>query len=197
MSTRVNLIGRTSGRLTVISFAEIRGKNAYWRCKCSCGNEVTVVATLINKGKATSCGCIRKENGKLYLSGNTFGRKNYGEASSNSLWHRYRRSARLRKISWNLTKEQFLSLTKQNCHYCDAEPSLIEYRDEFYGEYIYNSLDRINSDEGYETANIVPACKLCQFAKGSMHYQVYIDLANRIAVKHPVANASTSLQEPS
>lgn len=47
------------GRLVAIEIAS--RSPARWRCRCDCGQEHIVVATLLKNGKCRSCGCLRKE----------------------------------------------------------------------------------------------------------------------------------------
>ena len=55
---RHNLVGMKFGRLTVESFAEIRGGEAYWTCGCDCGHTCVVRASRLKSGKTRSCGCL-------------------------------------------------------------------------------------------------------------------------------------------
>lgn len=65
-----DLTGQVFGRLTVLERAENRGKRVYWRCRCTCGNEVEVrtdsLTSVDNRThKATrSCGCLAKDHAK-------------------------------------------------------------------------------------------------------------------------------------
>lgn len=62
--------GKRFGRLTVIEFDK-RTKNIskkgkvyysyYWKCKCDCGNEKSVLLSNLIKGISKSCGCLEKE----------------------------------------------------------------------------------------------------------------------------------------
>ena len=56
------MIGRTFGRLTVIS-EEGRSKNGSitYLCSCSCGKQVVVKGTALRNGNNLSCGCLKKE----------------------------------------------------------------------------------------------------------------------------------------
>lgn len=59
--TAEDLSGKTFGRLTVIRRDEnISGRTA-WLCKCTCGNEKTVITKYLKNGAVQSCGCLRKE----------------------------------------------------------------------------------------------------------------------------------------
>lgn len=53
------IIGQKFGCLTVIKKVSKKGPTRYF-CQCDCGNSVEAYATNLIRGKATSCGCIRK-----------------------------------------------------------------------------------------------------------------------------------------
>ena len=57
MSSFTDLTGQHFGHLTVLEYAgKIGGRNA-WKCRCDCGNVVTIRATLLTTGKKAYCGC--------------------------------------------------------------------------------------------------------------------------------------------
>jgi len=61
-----DLSGERFGRLTVTGVAESTvepsGKAVrMWRCRCDCGNEITVAGHSLKKGNTKSCGCYKKE----------------------------------------------------------------------------------------------------------------------------------------
>lgn len=61
---RLDLVGQSFGRLTVIERGpDDRKFRTYWRCRCICGNEVTVQAYCLTTSKngTKSCGCLQKE----------------------------------------------------------------------------------------------------------------------------------------
>lgn len=63
--TRKDLTGQTFGYLTAIEpVGKNDRRNIIWRCKCKCGNEVDVVATLLITMNTTSCGCLKGEKFK-------------------------------------------------------------------------------------------------------------------------------------
>lgn len=58
----IDLTGKQFGYLTVIERDFLYQKNnnlekPYWKCKCECGNVITVNGKLLREGKTTSCGC--------------------------------------------------------------------------------------------------------------------------------------------
>lgn len=71
MPTKIDLIGRTFGKLTVKGEADrgLRSK-IHWTCLCECGNEVDVAGSNLQSGASQTCGCsLNAED----LSGKLFG----------------------------------------------------------------------------------------------------------------------------
>ncbi|MDY0314137.1 MAG: hypothetical protein RBR32_03585 [Bacteroidales bacterium] len=58
---KLDLLGKKFGRLVVIGFDGVRNRNAYWKCKCECGNEVLVLRSNLVGDLTHSCGCLFKE----------------------------------------------------------------------------------------------------------------------------------------
>ena len=57
-----NLIGKTFGRLTVVSyFGRDTSKNVQWKCTCTCGNMATPTTSGLQSGNSRSCGCLAAE----------------------------------------------------------------------------------------------------------------------------------------
>ena len=63
---KVDLTGRDFGILHVIGEADviIIHRNAFWKCRCTCGNIAYVSTTNLNIGYTTSCGCDHEEDKK-------------------------------------------------------------------------------------------------------------------------------------
>lgn len=57
----IDVTGQRFGKLVAIKSV---GKNnrgyTKWLCKCDCGNEIVYSIAALAKGKATSCGCVKK-----------------------------------------------------------------------------------------------------------------------------------------
>lgn len=59
MGKLIDLIGKKSGRLTVVSRAENRKSGQpQWKCICDCGNYCIVVGHNLRSNVTKSCGCI-------------------------------------------------------------------------------------------------------------------------------------------
>lgn len=62
---KINLVGATFGRLTVLSESEPRVypsmTRTNWLCRCECGVEVEVLGCSLTTGNTLSCGCLQKK----------------------------------------------------------------------------------------------------------------------------------------
>lgn len=60
-----SLVGKVFGRLTVLERDLTKpighGYTSYWKCKCSCGQEISVTYNGLVSGRTQSCGCLRSE----------------------------------------------------------------------------------------------------------------------------------------
>ena len=61
MSALQDLIGKTFGRLTVVSLGKSKNKKRYWLCRCQCGRAAEVTTDKLNSGHTKSCGCLAIE----------------------------------------------------------------------------------------------------------------------------------------
>lgn len=75
-----DLDGKTFGDLTVISKAETHPRDTrggiWWTCRCACGNECDVLASLLVTGRKTHCGCKTQPKNYFYkdIKGQKFNR---------------------------------------------------------------------------------------------------------------------------
>ena len=98
-------------------------------------------------------------------------------------WLNYRYSARKDKRVFELSLEEFFTLTKRPCYYCGEPPSST-----FANGYVYNGLDRVTNSDGYTLTNSVPCCPFCNRAKGQFSPSLFLDWAKRVAqTTNPVA----------
>ncbi len=59
---RNDLRNKTFGYLTALEPTEKRSrKDIIWKCRCRCGKEIEVPATLLLRMNTTSCGCLKSE----------------------------------------------------------------------------------------------------------------------------------------
>lgn len=153
-----NLTDQRFGRLVAIQPAARRtsGRTA-WDCICDCGTFKSVDSRSMIRGTTLSCGCYRNDrNGK---------RLEKGEASFNSLYSSYKISAERRNLEFSLNKEQFRNLTSQSCYLCGQKPERVSRRPQNTGDYVYNGIDRIDNNIGYNLSNCKPCCTTCNLRK--------------------------------
>jgi len=182
---RVDLVGQRFTRLVVVGLHFDRaGLGSKWTCQCDCGDTTEVKGSSLVRGATKSCGCLMKEAAQWHsLPGD--------EAARNSLIIHYKRGAVKRELEFSLSRDQFYSLTKQDCHYCGTSPQGLQKpvhsqrKDLSISDnrlpYIYNGVDRKDNDLGYTPDNCVPCCKTCNFAKGSSPYEGFITYLDRLA----------------
>lgn len=67
MPTKMNLMGRRFGKLTVVAEAPKNSSGKVrWLCRCDCGKERIVIGTFLTTGRITSCGCEKNAKQRLY-----------------------------------------------------------------------------------------------------------------------------------
>jgi len=76
--------------------------------------------------------------------------------------------------------KEFERLTSSPCHYCGALPQTISDRRPS-DPYLWNGLDRVDSNKGYTIDNVVPCCTICNRAKNDMQYEDFVNWLDQIA----------------
>lgn len=104
--------------------------------------------------------------------------KGYGYSFITGWLGNYRRNAKVRGLSFELTRKEFENIIRGDCVYCGAEPALRKHRAE---EAYVNGVDRIDSSKGYSVDNCIPCCSLCNRMKGDMPYDEWIEHIRRVA----------------
>lgn len=162
-------VGNKYGKLTVIEQLD-QNQPIRWKCKCDCGNIVIKKSKALcnrHNNSKTSCGCHRI---KLPNSG----------AAINRYCLEYKKSAKKRGLSFELSMDEFKLLISKNCFYCGISPSnLVNKR--YTNGVLVNGIDRIDSNIGYTTTNVVPCCKECNYAKRTLTKDKFLGWVKRIA----------------
>ena len=175
MGKVIDLTGQKFERLTVIrKLGSNKWGKKEWLCKCDCGNEIITITAHLRNGNTKSCGCLQKE-----IIGNRY-RLNPGIAMMHNRLRQYQKRAERQGVKWNLTEEQFKEITQQPCYYCGAKPSNRVGKNYKNGVYICNGIDKINNTEGYTIDNVVPCCKTCNSAKGTLSLQEFKDWITKV-----------------
>lgn len=77
MARFTDLSGAVFGRLTVLERdiekqKQMNSNRTYWKCKCECGNIVSIVRNHLISGHTTSCGCKKYKQRAVDLTGQKF-----------------------------------------------------------------------------------------------------------------------------
>lgn len=101
----------------------------------------------------------------------------------------YIKSAKKRNLVWDISNDLAKQLFKTKCYYC-GEIDLVkgkrvrdsENQDEF--EYVeINGIDRKDNTKGYINDNVCACCTMCNFIKGSIHIDTYLQRIKHILSK--------------
>jgi hypothetical protein len=172
---KLNLTGKRFGKLIVLGEIPERRKGyVCWLVQCDCGSPQKVYSTAALTSRSIkptrSCGCLWK--------------KPLGESAKHRVWLTYKRNAKKSNRLWELTIDQFTTLTQNTCYYCGRLPSGICGGKDINGPYIYNGIDRINNDQGYTSGNVLSCCKICNWAKGKMAYSDFMSYIQQLTNYH-------------
>lgn len=174
-------VGDRFGRLLVIGqppkdeYDTRSVKRSLFLCRCDCGTERLFDAGNLKK-PAKSCGCIRRERAKEL----GFSRRTQAGFLNN--YHgEYRRQARNRRIPFTLSLAEFSEIVQADCHYCATPPKLREKKTTVGIPVPVNGVDRVDSSEGYSSANTVPCCEVCNRMKLTHTATFFVDHCLKIA----------------
>lgn len=111
--------------------------------------------------------------------------------TSNDKTHAYRRYKRYRyravvvkKIAWNLSYAQCIRLFTGQCAYCHT-PAHIGTQ--------LNGIDRVDSTRGYTPDNVVSCCKTCNYAKGVLGADEFVNHCARIVASCRARHVGTNM----
>jgi hypothetical protein len=155
MGRKIDLTGKTFGRLTVLKEAgRSNHKKVLWVCVCEDGNKVVVAGCNLRRGNTKSCGCLSRElSAERFLNhGQTVGGKRTPEYAAwidakrrcnntnNAAYHNY--GGRDIKVLFSSFSDFFEELGPR------PSPE--------------HSIDRINNDGQYEPGNVRWATRVQQ-----------------------------------
>ena len=173
--------GDRFNRLTAIKLDHVGEHNrSYFLFKCDCGSEKVILGSLVKSGNTKSCGCLSGEVRKAKLLPNNRG-------VINQVILGYKRHAKDRGFSWNLTFEEVSAIISKPCCYCGAVNSNKKITKNCQDGFSYNGIDRVNSKKDYTPDNVAPCCDFCNKAKGNKTKEEFLSWVKRI-YKNAMAN---------
>lgn len=181
----IDLSGQRFGRLQVLQrtgskawFGKNNGKktrkrytDAQWLVRCDCGSEKLIATRHLKSGNSRSCGCLQKEFMRNHFS------LPPGESARRLVLKYYKRAARDRNLPWSISDSEFYELTQKDCFYCGVKPEKVNTT--VTGSFIFNGIDRIDNNRGYENVNIVACCEMCNLAKREMPFDIFMQWLKR------------------
>lgn len=162
-------IGDVVGNFIVLR-SEFVGKNKTWVCRCKCGLEKRFwKISAISRQK--TCGCGTDEAGLTAKQ----------RRSMLSRMQGYKAGAKVRGLEWKLSYAQFVKVATGSCFYCGVgaktwdcvsnAPSVQKgspnIKPQDY-EIKFNGVDRLDSNVGYLSQNVVSCCVSCNRSKSDM-----------------------------
>jgi len=189
--------GQKVGYLTIIERIEVpknhRQGVVYWKAICDCGQEkITTSWAIRERGKRLSCGCKRYQYGQPKNRKH----KNPQDASFNAVINSYKQRCKRDNLKWLLSRTQAIAIFIMDCHYCGIEPlteknpyltkqrrerdSSNEQPWQLSATIRVNGIDRIDSCGNYSINNVVPCCKICNYAKRDLVPTLFHKWLNRI-----------------
>jgi hypothetical protein len=182
--------GERFNRLTILRYSHSDKRWRRWYfVRCDCGKEKTVMGSAMISGNTKSCGCLAKE-----MKQNKRISENHSDVTAIILG--YKRHAESRGHKWCLTRVDVLSIISENCFYCGAPPSNIKKTKNSIGDGLpYSGIDRVDSSHDYVRGNIVPCCRICNYAKSAMDINQFRDWAIKIGTKAMATQWSNTKEE--
>jgi hypothetical protein len=168
-------LGKVFGKLKIISFSHRdSSRRMMFNCECECGGTKVSSIRNLQRGSANSCGCMTSEN----LSKSTRGV--FGESTRNHIISTYKYNAKIKNLDFTLSDRKIIELFKGDCFYCGEPPSKKVDKKYFYGFYIYNGIDRMDSSIGYIENNCVSCCESCNYLKNNIPFEEFIEKVSKI-----------------
>lgn len=173
-------MGERYGRLVITnSRVKIPGKDRHCEVRCDCGTVKIIRYFNFRQGNTKSCGCHRRELAKL--NSLKIRRLPDGHAAAHMVYNVYAKDARRRNLAFQLSFDEFLILTSQNCAYCGGEPANYRKHGITNGGFAFGGIDRIDSNLGYITGNMNPCCRVCNRAKSNLSWDDWSAWVKRLA----------------
>ena len=88
-------------------------------------------------------------------------------------WNAHVQNAKNRGLANELTKEEWLKLTQEDCYYCHCTSN-----------YGFSGVDRVDNTHGYTTENTVSCCGQCNWEKGTKTEREWFDKMLRVLAIH-------------
>ena len=89
----------------------------------------------------------------------------------------YKRNAESKQLAFEFSKEEFTEIVKLHCNYC----GIIQEKG-------FNGIDRLDSTIGYIIDNCVSCCAMCNYMKGCLDKDIFIQRVEHIITYNKLAD---------
>lgn len=135
INSATDLTNYTFGMLTVLERdyekeLTVATRRPYWKCQCECGNIVSVRASHLIAGESLSCGCLRRKQHLVDITGNKYGKLTVLGYNAEYTQEK-RKTTKDRGSYWNCqcecgnicirSRESLLSPNYSTCHECSIK----------------------------------------------------------------------------
>lgn len=211
----LNNIGKLIRMVTIIDFIPSSKKPnvdylGSYQCACTCGKVFNITHTHLFKKKyrntRASCGCFKGDPREH--------KREYETVTYHRLYQYKKRTSVTRNLEFSLTEEEFVSISKNPCFYCEkvtTRNSYIRTEDAFgsnrgkAGDLILDNIkgdrlekvekytvpcsgiDRYDNTKGYIVENCVPCCTHCNTIKGVRSVEDFYKRVKELAPIHEQA----------
>lgn len=139
-----DLTGHIFGRLTVLARAPSEGVAPRWICRCECGATCTPWACSLVRGKAKSCGCLRRELRAAQLTV-------HGLSQNNPLYEIWKG---MRSRCNNPKLRSYANYGGRGIRVCTRWDDFLAFRDDMGPTFVPGlTIDRKDNDKGYSPDN--------------------------------------------
>lgn len=145
MGAPIDMINRTFGRLTVVSFVGVEKRKRIWECVCVCGNSTKQSTEVLMGGDVRSCGCLKKEiTSKIFTTHGLSKTKEYGAWLS------------IKKRCYTKSTDRYYAYGARGITVCDRWLNSFEnfVKDVGMAPSNKHSVDRIDVNKNYEPGNV-------------------------------------------
>lgn len=187
---RQKIEGKTINGIKFVKHLGKSERNGYslYKTVCTlCGKEDEMPSYRFSRNSAR-CNCVEWK--RIFTK--PTGRPALPDATSHirKYYARYQKSAMESNLVFELTIGEFTDIVEKECIYCGTPPKERKIGATCYGTYKCNGIDRVDNNIGYTKANSVPCCSECNFCKGTLNKDEFLELVQKV-YEHAIKNNDT------
>ena len=179
VSTKNIKAGDQIGSLVVIDCLGPRDmgnrREKFYLCRCNLCKKVWEKSSTtlypVLRGRGSGCHCAKRNNNP--------------RSEHKKRYDAYVNAATKRGYEFELSFDEFVDLSSQNCYYCNSSPQLRPPGIKNWDFKFYMSgIDRYDNSKGYTRENSKPCCSMCNGAKLNHTPEEFYQWVNRIVEKY-------------